>query len=320
MNTLVSLFALWSLAQPMGHNPAVLHEDGRRVWLFDGSNVISFPSTERLVFELRFHRGRPGCDDAAARIEVEQSGRQIAVVIDALEEPPLAAGYRDFQVLASRPMRIDVPASGGRTTFRLRGGTCGGSVTHVREGSAPRATKAARAPTLASSSIPRKHRARPFRSPATLIAAAKSGDLATVKKQLASGTDVNATTGELDAQTALGWAAYRGHRDVAKFLLEQGARIDAQNRRGYTALMAAAQGGHTELVRSLLERGANPNLATRNGDTALIYAAMFGNTEMIRALLEAGAASSVENALGDTAEALATALGRSDIAAVLAPR
>ena len=158
------------------------------------------------------------------------------------------------------------------------------------------------------------------KAPATkLIAAAKKGDLEAVKKQLAKkSVTVDMTTDELDAYTALGWAAYYGHKDVAVFLLEKGANIDKQNHSGYTPLMAAAQTGHNKLVRFLLEKGANPNLATKNGDTALIYASMLGNAETVQALLEKGADRTATNKLGDTAETLATALGRNDVATVLA--
>ena len=156
------------------------------------------------------------------------------------------------------------------------------------------------------------------RSPAKLIAAAKSGDLEAVKKQIKKGTAVDATTDEIDAYTALGWAAYYGHRDVVEFLIEKGAKIDVQNHSGYTPLMAAAQTSHNKIVRVLLDKGANPNVATTNGDTALIYASMFGSAETVKALLEKGADRRATNQLGDTAETLANALGRQEITTVLA--
>jgi hypothetical protein len=56
---------------------------------------------------------------------------------------------------------------------------------------------------------------------------------------------VNATWdwGGGDWETALGAAAHMGRRDIALFLLEQGARID---------LFAAAMLGETEIVRAVL--------------------------------------------------------------------
>ena len=60
---------------------------------------------------------------------------------------------------------------------------------------------------------------------------------------------------------SLGWAASRGHLDVARLLLEHGARVNSQpygvSRQGPSALMLAAYSGHLEMVRFLLERGAD---------------------------------------------------------------
>lgn len=307
---------LAGLAQPMGRNPAIFHEDGRTVWLFASPDGVSFQADEPLALEVRFHHGRPGCADSSPRVEVEQNRKRVAVVTDSLPKRSIAAGYRDFPILASGPIRIDVPAvRGGTTRLRLEGGRCGGSVTNAPPISS-RTTALAVAPD--PSRRARHPAASGFRSAARLIAAAKSGNLAAVAQQVDKGMPVDATDGEVDAYTALGWAAYHGHRDVAERLLERGARIDAQNRRGYSPLMAAAQGGHGEVVRLLLEKGANPNLATRNGDTALLYAAMFADAETVRALLERGARTDATNELGDTAETLAASLGRPDISRVLA--
>ena len=60
---------------------------------------------------------------------------------------------------------------------------------------------------------------------------------------------------------SLGWAAARGHLDVARLLLEHGALVNSQpfgvSRLGPSALMFAAYSGHLEMVRFLLEHGAN---------------------------------------------------------------
>ena len=64
-----------------------------------------------------------------------------------------------------------------------------------------------------------------------------------------------------DPNPSLGWAAYRGHLDVARLLLEHGAFVNGQpfgvSRQGPSALMLAAYSGHLEMVRFLLERGAD---------------------------------------------------------------
>ena len=60
---------------------------------------------------------------------------------------------------------------------------------------------------------------------------------------------------------SLGWAASRGHLDVAHLLLEHGALVNSQPKGvsflGPSALMLAAYNSHLEMVRFLLERGAD---------------------------------------------------------------
>jgi hypothetical protein len=77
------------------------------------------------------------------------------------------------------------------------------------------------------------------------------GDLDAVRSLLAEEPAlVNATWdwGGGDWETGLGAAAHMGRRDIALFLLEQGARID---------VFAAAMLGETEIVRAVL--AANPS-------------------------------------------------------------
>jgi len=57
-----------------------------------------------------------------------------------------------------------------------------------------------------------------------------------------------------DWETGLGAAAHVGRRDIARFLLEQGARMD---------IFAAAMLGHLELVQAMLK--ANPKARTSPG-------------------------------------------------------
>ena len=72
------------------------------------------------------------------------------------------------------------------------------------------------------------------------------GDRDVVKTMLAEEPELaNATWdwGGGDFETALGAAAHMGRRDIALFLLEQGARLD---------LFAAAMLGEVEIVRAVL--------------------------------------------------------------------
>ena len=65
--------------------------------------------------------------------------------------------------------------------------------------------------------------------------------------------------------TPLAWTALHGHVAAAKWLLDNGAEVNALNADGSTALHSAAFMGQAEIVQLMLERGANPNARHPNG-------------------------------------------------------
>ena len=70
-----------------------------------------------------------------------------------------------------------------------------------------------------------------------------------------------------DGFQPLGLAAFFGHTEVVRFLIESGADVDTPSRNGLkvTPLNSAAAGRHYEIAMLLLERGANPNMR-QSGD------------------------------------------------------
>ncbi|WP_300491853.1 ankyrin repeat domain-containing protein [Flavobacterium sp.] len=76
--------------------------------------------------------------------------------------------------------------------------------------------------------------------------------------------------------------------ELAKWLVEQGADIEALNDYSYTPLQESSNQRFSSNITSLLELGANVNTNTRQG-TALHCAAKNHNTENIKILLEHGA-------------------------------
>lgn len=100
--------------------------------------------------------------------------------------------------------------------------------------------------------------------------------------------DVNALDRESD--TALTQAVYKGHFEVARYLVEKGANVKAINSNGYSVLYWAAQGGNLELVKWLVEtHKLDPNLEDRDGYNALSNAIYYGHLPVARYLVEKGA-------------------------------
>jgi ankyrin repeat protein len=152
-----------------------------------------------------------------------------------------------------------------------------------------------------------------FAEPDTdLLEAARAGDPETVEARLAAGADPNESEG--DGMTALHWAAERGHADVARRLLDSGARVDMVTRIGaYTPLHLAARRGSAPIVEGLLAAGADPNArTTSSGVTALHLAAGAVDGEgAVRALLAAGAdPNALEASAGQTALIFAASKNR----------
>lgn len=148
----------------------------------------------------------------------------------------------------------------------------------------------------------------------SLFEAAILGDLDGVAAALQSGQAVDSLSA--DGFTALGFAAYFGHREVAGFLLEQGADPNQVSQNGLRAapLHSALSGGHVDLAHDLLERGADPALAAGEGWVPLHYAADLGDAEMTAALLERGATPYVHNEAGQSPVDLAMDAGHEHIA------
>jgi ankyrin repeat protein len=98
-------------------------------------------------------------------------------------------------------------------------------------------------------------------------------------------------------ETPLLAALEKGHRNVALFLLERGADVQARVHKGQTALYMASSRGYTELVRSLLDHGAGLNAECYDWDkngvhvkfTPLLVASHNNMLEIARLLLEQGA-------------------------------
>ncbi|KAL3981526.1 Ankyrin repeats (3 copies) family protein [Acanthocheilonema viteae] len=123
-----------------------------------------------------------------------------------------------------------------------------------------------------------------------LMEAASSGYLEVVSLLVQRGFQVlpcNQSDLKVGLESALTLAAYKGHYDVVKYLLEQGA--DKYKEELHTALMEASMDGHYEVAKLLLDNGAPVNLASDSFESPLTLAACGGHPDLVRLLLERGA-------------------------------
>ena len=126
-----------------------------------------------------------------------------------------------------------------------------------------------------------------------LYAAAVGDDVASMRRLIAEGADINETCDDGYYATALVYATLVGSVGCVCLALEEGADPDATIKQyysfeGYTAAMCAVHAGSVECLQVLIEAGCDIAMKGNHGDTALSVAADYGHADCMQLLLDAG--------------------------------
>lgn len=125
--------------------------------------------------------------------------------------------------------------------------------------------------------------------------AAETGQIELVTFLLKKGADINENAG---SGTALEFAAGKGHLNVVKYLLDNGAKSHQED----YALSCAIDYNQTDVIKLLLERGANADKKDFwTKFSLLMKAAREGNADIVKLLLDHGASVFVKTNDGKTA-------------------
>ncbi|VUC23003.1 unnamed protein product [Clonostachys rosea] len=132
---------------------------------------------------------------------------------------------------------------------------------------------------------------------------------------LENGADINAQGGTYS--TALQAASVEGHMEIAQLLIKNGADINAQGGRYNTALQAASAKGHTEIAEILIQKGADINAQGGFYGNALQAASAEGHTEIAEMLIQKGADLNAHGGFYGNALQATLERGRLEIAQIL---
>jgi ankyrin repeat protein len=101
-----------------------------------------------------------------------------------------------------------------------------------------------------------------------------------------------------DDSTPLHLALQQGHVEVARVLVNHGAKVSAKDQDGWTPLHLASKHGHADLARLLIEHGAKVSAKDKQGCSPLHMALEDNHVDLARILAEHGANVSAKDNSG----------------------
>jgi uncharacterized protein len=128
-----------------------------------------------------------------------------------------------------------------------------------------------------------------------LVDEIRRGNLDAVRELLDRGVPIEMKDPNFSQATPLAFAVSRKKTDIAKFLIDRGADVNARDIDGMTSLIWAVVNSDPEMVDILVAKGADVN-AIHSGVSVLMNAISMNNEAMVDKLLNAGANPRVHDA------------------------
>jgi ankyrin repeat protein len=141
-----------------------------------------------------------------------------------------------------------------------------------------------------------------------------SGNILAVRALVEDGADPDTpiVSGE-HSTTPLVKAAERGKRDIVRYLLSKGAKVNARATGGDTALLAAVKGGYDDVITLLLTSGADVKARDEQGNTAFSLASFGAHLEIADILIAHGAPVDEPSSYGITPLLGAAGMGNEEV-------
>jgi len=141
------------------------------------------------------------------------------------------------------------------------------------------------------------------------------GHVATARFLIEQGADVNAL--DNGRRAPIIWAAGGGQLPAVELLLDSGANVKTRTAAGWTPLHVAAAIAYGEMMELMLRRGAQVDARDENGETPLHYSADKGHAAGAELLIRHGASVNARDNAGRTPLSYAGAKGRTRVVELL---